>query len=173
MMSLPEYGALFPGFLEVRRTRGYGRGVYARQRLPIGRELLSADPVTHVLNSQERGLRCDCCLERCEWARSQLVEDIHIWPVCVYRKLQRCGACKFVSYCSKTCQVCFHGTWNATWVVTWSPSQRSDWFQHKAECKGISRIHPKVPTDTMRLLARLIVKREASISKSPKPVCSQ
>ena len=66
MMLLPEYGALFPGFLEVRRTRGYGRGVYTRQRLPIGRELLSADPVTHVLNSQERGLRCDCCLERCE-----------------------------------------------------------------------------------------------------------
>ena len=63
-MSLPEYRDLFPGFLEIRRTIEFGRGVYTRQRLAIGTELISADPVTHVLGSHERGLRCDYCLER-------------------------------------------------------------------------------------------------------------
>ena len=65
-MSLPEYRDLFPGFLEIRRTVEFGRGVYAKQRLTLGTELVSADPVTHVVASHERGLRCDYCLERHE-----------------------------------------------------------------------------------------------------------
>ncbi len=33
--------------------------------------------------------------------------------------------------------------------------QKKDWFLHKRECAGLQKIHPHVPTDTMRLVLRL------------------
>ena len=82
-MALSDYNSLFPEFLEVRRTGEFGRGVYTKRRLLPGTELVRADPVTHVLSSSERGLRCDNCLERkqCEPAvlcRSRLLSSTSI-----------------------------------------------------------------------------------------------
>lgn len=34
---------------------------------------------------------------------------------------------------------------------------------HKAECKGISRISPSIPTDTVRLIVRLLVGKSNGI----------
>jgi SET and MYND domain-containing protein len=56
------------------------------------------------------------------------------------KSLKKCSRCKFVFYCSKECQ-------------------KSDWEFHKIECKGISSISPQVPTDTVRLILRLLVNK--------------
>ena len=37
--------------------------------------------------------------------------------------------------------------------------QKLDWSLHKVECKGIARITPNVPTNTIRLLVRLLAKK--------------
>uniref|UniRef100_A0A1X7U1G6 MYND-type domain-containing protein n=1 Tax=Amphimedon queenslandica TaxID=400682 RepID=A0A1X7U1G6_AMPQE len=61
------------------------------------------------------------------------------------RSLKKCGQCKFVWYCSRACQ-------------------REDWLYHKVECAGISRISPSIPTDTVRLIVRLLVRRSNGTS---------
>ncbi len=55
--------------------------------------------------------------------------------------LLRCSGCRFVRYCGKSCQ-------------------RGDWEMHKAECKGIATINPSTPSDTMRLVVRILQRRK-------------
>lgn len=47
--------------------------------------------------------------------------------------------------------------------------QRGDWSSHKAECAGLKRLqereHAGMPTDTMRLVLRLVVMAMASASR--------
>lgn len=47
--------------------------------------------------------------------------------------------------------------------------QREDWSSHKAECAGLKRVqgreHAGMPTDTMRLVLRLVVTAMASTSR--------
>ncbi|PIK49651.1 putative histone-lysine N-methyltransferase SMYD3 [Apostichopus japonicus] len=54
-----------------------------------------------------------------------------------YDKLMRCSGCKFARYCNRKCQ-------------------KNAWVEHKEECKGLQRVAPNVPTDTVRLLARIM-----------------
>lgn len=44
-----------------------------------------------------------------------------------------------VSYCGRVCQ-------------------REGWKDHKGECKNFMKVKPNVPTDSVRLIARLILK---------------
>ncbi|XP_056009715.1 histone-lysine N-methyltransferase SMYD3-like [Ostrea edulis] len=53
--------------------------------------------------------------------------------------LKRCSACGTMKYCSITCQ-------------------KADWFIHKKECPCLKRIQPNVPTDSTRLLLRLVIR---------------
>ncbi|XP_077986964.1 histone-lysine N-methyltransferase SMYD3-like [Glandiceps talaboti] len=53
--------------------------------------------------------------------------------------LLRCSGCKFARYCNVKCQ-------------------RSAWLDHKAECASLKITAPKVPTDSTRLVARIIYK---------------
>ena len=36
--------------------------------------------------------------------------------------------------------------------------QQDDWPMHKGECPGMAAIHPQLPSDTMRLVLRLLAK---------------
>eukprot|EP00308_Calcidiscus_leptoporus_P009482 CAMPEP_0119387790 /NCGR_PEP_ID=MMETSP1334-20130426/102136_1 /TAXON_ID=127549 /ORGANISM="Calcidiscus leptoporus, Strain RCC1130" /LENGTH=238 /DNA_ID=CAMNT_0007409601 /DNA_START=59 /DNA_END=772 /DNA_ORIENTATION=- len=54
-------------------------------------------------------------------------------------RLLRCGACGFARYCS-------------------AAHQRAAWAEHRAECSMLKRTKPRVPGQTMRLLARLVAK---------------
>ena len=53
--------------------------------------------------------------------------------------LQRCSSCKAIYYCGKTCQ-------------------KSAWSIHKLECKYLKEMSPKMPGDTSRMLALLLLK---------------
>ncbi|CAI8039101.1 N-lysine methyltransferase SMYD2-A [Geodia barretti] len=55
-----------------------------------------------------------------------------------FRSLLKCGRCKYVRYCSKTCQ-------------------RGDWRFHKGECGGIARAQPHSPTPLARLVVRCLL----------------
>jgi len=52
--------------LEVRRREEEGRGLYAKCKLPLGREVLTAEPYAYVLSNSERGRLCDCCIRPSE-----------------------------------------------------------------------------------------------------------
>ncbi|XP_073401243.1 histone-lysine N-methyltransferase SMYD3 isoform X3 [Dendrobates tinctorius] len=54
-------------------------------------------------------------------------------------KLQRCSQCKFARYCNSLCQ-------------------KKAWKDHKRECLCLKNIFPNVPTDSVRLVARIIFK---------------
>ncbi|EDV28054.1 uncharacterized protein TRIADDRAFT_53251 [Trichoplax adhaerens] len=51
-------------------------------------------------------------------------------------ELYKCSRCKIIMYCCKSCQ-------------------KEDWQWHKYECKSITRLGPKVPPDSIRLLGRV------------------
>ena len=53
---------------------------------------------------------------------------------------QKCSGCKAVYYCTVDCQ-------------------RNAWVNyHRKECKCLRKVSPKIPTDTVRLIARIIFK---------------
>ncbi|XP_036449222.1 histone-lysine N-methyltransferase SMYD3 isoform X2 [Colossoma macropomum] len=52
-------------------------------------------------------------------------------------KLLRCSQCKTARYCSVQCQ-------------------KEAWPEHKSECPCLKRVHPRIPTDSVRLTARII-----------------
>ena len=53
---------------------------------------------------------------------------------------QKCSGCKAVYYCTVDCQ-------------------RNAWVNyHRKECKCLRKVSPKIPTDTVRLMARIIFK---------------
>ena len=37
--------------------------------------------------------------------------------------------------------------------------QKEDWKCHRGECKGIAKVHPKVPTPLMRMVMRAIQRK--------------
>uniref|UniRef100_A0A8C4DM92 [histone H3]-lysine(4) N-trimethyltransferase n=1 Tax=Dicentrarchus labrax TaxID=13489 RepID=A0A8C4DM92_DICLA len=51
--------------------------------------------------------------------------------------LLRCSQCKMARYCNSTCQ-------------------KQAWSGHKRECKCLQSLRPRIPTDSVRLAARLI-----------------
>ncbi|XP_046547592.1 histone-lysine N-methyltransferase SMYD3-like [Haliotis rubra] len=53
--------------------------------------------------------------------------------------LKKCTACMFLYYCSRACQ-------------------KKDWPLHKDECPCLKRVAPKIPTDSVRLLLRLLIR---------------
>lgn len=56
-----------------------------------------------------------------------------------FDSLSRCSQCKFARYCSRNCQV-------------------KAWLDHKKECIALRHLAPNVPTDSVRLMARIIWK---------------
>ena len=55
------------------------------------------------------------------------------------QSLRRCTGCMVVWYCGKTCQ-------------------KQSWIEHKAECKSLAAVKPNIPPDSVRLIARIILK---------------
>ncbi|CAM4648661.1 unnamed protein product [Leuciscus chuanchicus] len=55
------------------------------------------------------------------------------------QSLSRCSQCKTARYCSIQCQ-------------------KQAWLDHKRECKCLQRLQPRIPTDSVRLVARIIFK---------------
>ena len=56
-------------------------------------------------------------------------------------ELQRCSKCKFARYCGRECQ-------------------KKAWKEHKIECERITRVAPNIPTDLVRLMARIMQKTQ-------------
>lgn len=57
--------------------------------------------------------------------------------LCRGEGLFRCSQCKSSRYCSVPCQ-------------------KKAWPEHKTECKCLQRVYPRLPTDSVRLTARII-----------------
>uniref|UniRef100_A0A4W5N1E6 [histone H3]-lysine(4) N-trimethyltransferase n=1 Tax=Hucho hucho TaxID=62062 RepID=A0A4W5N1E6_9TELE len=66
--------------------------------------------------------------------------------------LLRCSQCKLARYCDITCQ-------------------KQAWSDHKRECKCLRSLHPRIPTDSVRLAARIIF-RLLSPSQTSPGLCS-
>lgn len=60
--------------------------------------------------------------------------------------LQRCSKCKFARYCNRECQ-------------------KSAWKDHKTECERILSVSPNIPTDLVRLMARIMQQQQSQASK--------
>ena len=56
--------------------------------------------------------------------------------------LKRCSSCKMIYYCGQTCQ-------------------KKAWQTHKLECKSLKKVSPNMPSDTVRLLALILLKNES------------
>lgn len=85
-----------------------------------------------------------------------------------HESLLRCSQCKMARYCSAACQVlcvsvcvniktslystsvCLPVCWNVRLL------QRQAWSVHRTECECLRRLLPRIPTDSVRLSARLI-----------------
>jgi len=90
--------------------------------------VLSSEVYSHVVTGALRAEVCDWCLHRPGNYNNTGVQD-----------LKRCGSCKVVYYCDRNCQ-------------------KAAWKEHKDECKYLQKIHPKIPTDTVRLICRILLK---------------
>ena len=62
-------------------------------------------------------------------------------------ELQRCSKCKFARYCNRECQ-------------------KSAWKDHKIECERIVNVSPNIPTDLVRLMARIIHQKHSKSDKT-------
>ena len=76
----------------------------------------------------------------CVLFRSPMVYLIFI-KFYIYRKpdLRRCTGCLVVYYCGRSCQ-------------------KSGWNEHKGECQNLVKVRPNIPSDSVRLIARIILK---------------
>ncbi|XP_070847779.1 histone-lysine N-methyltransferase SMYD3 isoform X1 [Chaetodon trifascialis] len=81
-----------------------------------------------------------CCVS------NKLVRDVCHHCFTRHQTLLRCSQCKTARYCNITCQ-------------------REAWSGHKRECKCLRSLLPRIPTDSVRLAARLIFAL-LSLSKS-------
>ena len=60
--------------------------------------------------------------------------------------LQRCSKCKFARYCNRECQ-------------------KSAWKGHKTECERILSVSPNIPTDLVRLMAKIMQQQQSQADK--------
>ncbi|KAM8894816.1 histone-lysine N-methyltransferase SMYD3 isoform 1-T1 [Spinachia spinachia] len=72
-----------------------------------------------------------CCVSK------KLARDVCHYCFSRRENLLRCSQCKMARYCNITCQ-------------------KRAWSGHKRECKCLQSLRPRVPTDSVRLAARLI-----------------
>jgi len=97
---------------------------------------LRSQPFAHVVLQKLSSQVCDWCLKSST--------DLGSGQAKV--SLQRCSSCKVTRYCGAKCQ-------------------RSAWPLHKEECAYLKKVAPRVPTDTVRLLIRIIFKLKAGGSR--------
>ncbi|XP_030642992.1 histone-lysine N-methyltransferase SMYD3 [Chanos chanos] len=62
--------------------------------------------------------------------------------------LLRCSQCKIARYCNAQCQ-------------------KQAWSEHKKECKCLTRLQPKIPADSVRLVARIVFKLLSGTGRDP------
>lgn len=60
--------------------------------------------------------------------------------------LQRCSKCKFSRYCNRECQ-------------------KRAWKEHKTECERLLSVSPNIPTDLVRLMARIMQQQQSQAGK--------
>ena len=58
-----KWQQFFPPTVEVKRTEELGRGLYAREEIPRGTEILRSDPFAYVVNSKNIEDYCSFCLK--------------------------------------------------------------------------------------------------------------
>ena len=115
--------------------------------MKAGNLLHTSEPYAHQILASQRSKRCEECFQSVTRTmstmaaltsgtsgsdNSQAVES----PT-----LRRCTACKVVHYCSVECQ-------------------KKAWTFHKLECKSFRRVCPKIPTESVLLLLRLLQRQK-------------
>lgn len=53
-------------------------------------------------------------------------------------------------------------------MIIVSTNQKRDWSLHKAECKSLVSIRPHAPSDTMRLVVRVLQRKKTKLKKKKK-----
>ncbi|KAG6556974.1 hypothetical protein Mapa_001390 [Marchantia paleacea] len=115
--------------LKISVVNTKGRCLVANRDFRPGEIVLDQDPYSSVLDAESKSYRCDACF------------------ICS-ENLQRCSACKSVSYCCTSCQ-------------------RKEWKLHKSECQmmvKLSQGKQKLPPPSLRLIVRLLIKRSLQAS---------
>ena len=98
---------------------------YFQKMFPCGTEVTRCQPFCQVVSAEVRKSTCDFCLSPDSLSSMSF---------------QKCSGCKFVYYCSVTCQ-------------------RKAWKSyHRQECLYLRKVMPKYPPDTCRLIARIVLK---------------
>ena len=93
-------------------------------------------PFAYVVNQKLVDSTCDECLKRTE-----LDDNLK------QQEFKRCSGCKYVRYCSNACQ-----------KAAWTGSSSGMKSGHREECAYLQRVKPRIPPDTVRLLARIILR---------------
>ncbi|GMH37562.1 hypothetical protein BSKO_05435 [Bryopsis sp. KO-2023] len=124
---------------------GLGKGLVLAERVEKGRHVVADRefPAGAVVLSQapyQAVLHADHVTRRCSYCLAP--SD----------SLMRCGRSKFAKYCSKE-------------------HQRLDWGSgYKEECEALRRCAPRIPTPTIRLLARVLWKKVRASSTEDNPL---
>lgn len=91
--------------------------------------LMTSQVYSHVVGEGVRTEVCDYCLARPGvYAEMESVST-----------LRRCSRCQVTYYCGRDCQ-------------------KSSWREHREECLYLQKMKPRVPSDTVRLIIRILLK---------------
>ena len=131
---------------------GYRRGTTIYRCLPF----------SYVVSESVKSLVCDFCL------RSHFDENI----APNNETMKRCSGCKTVYYCQGKLSTIQHKyifvklisrkiiiTYLNTYFIFLASCQKNAWLTyHREECMYLRKVAPKIPPDSVRLMARIILK---------------
>jgi len=128
--------------VEVIETNNKGRGLFATKKFETGQCIFREDAYAYVVMKAYADIVCHYCLK----PPMERAEGGGVCP------LQKCGACKYARYCNRECQ-------------------KKAWPDHKMECPALQRMHPVVPEDEAKMVARILWRRMAKPNeKLPMPI---
>jgi len=114
--------------VEILETNNSGRGIFATRKYEAGQLIFQEDAYAYVVMKAYAEMVCHYCLK----PPTQATDDGKgIVP------LMKCGACKYARYCNRECQ-------------------KKAWPEHKQECPALQRMHPVVPEDEAKIVARIL-----------------
>jgi len=129
--------------VEILETTCSGRGLFATRKFETGQLIFKEDAFAYVVMKAYAEQVCHYCLKP-----PTLPSDDGKG----LKPLLKCAACKYARYCNRDCQ-------------------KKAWPDHKQECPALQRMHPVVPEDEAKMVARILWRQQRNPKeKLPVPI---